>query len=283
MIKYEPETRITAAAALEHPWLAAFHEPEEEELLPQPQAFSRWRDIEEIETIDQFRDAIWEEIQVSLNTLNCKLHLNSFTWQNYRTQARSLADHSMSPVVSLHHPVPSVTEPIPEEVESEESNDESTDGSSLSSLPSAPPPETPRPMAVTPTHEIAATMPRPRKISQHPDPFATFSRRSSAIFGVGHSPHPSTANNNISSTHFPTLDDGDELTPSTVQVRSRLPSTIDGNQYRHLRTLSTVSIHESAARPGGLAAIAPIGKFVGAKAGGADAPPSTPPTELQHD
>jgi mitogen-activated protein kinase 7 len=64
MIKYEPEARITAAVAMEHPWLAAFHDPEEEELLPQPQVFSRWHDIEKLETVEQFRDAIWDEIQV---------------------------------------------------------------------------------------------------------------------------------------------------------------------------------------------------------------------------
>jgi mitogen-activated protein kinase 7 len=186
----------------------------------------------------------------------------------------------MSPAVSLRHPVPSVTEPIAEEEEEpEEANYESnTDESSLGSLPSAPPPETPRAVALTPTNEIPGAVPRPRKNSQHPDPYGTFSRRSSAIFGGAHSPHASI-NNTL--THFPILDDGDDEV--TIPVRSRLSSMIDGSQYRHLRTLSTVSIHESAARPGGLAAIAPIGKFVGAKTGGADAPPSTPPTELQRD
>jgi len=59
---------------------------------------------------------------------------------------------------------------------------------------------------------------------------------------------------------------------------------VDGGQYRHLRTLSTVSIQENGARPGGLAAIAPIGKYVGAaKTAGADAPPSSPPTDLRND
>ena len=64
MIRYEPEARITAAEALEHPWLAAFHDPEEEFLGPQPQIFARWKDIEALETVEQFRDAIWNEIHV---------------------------------------------------------------------------------------------------------------------------------------------------------------------------------------------------------------------------
>lgn len=68
MIQYEPEKRISAAEALDHPWLAAFYDPEEDELLPQPQEFTRWQDIEELETVDEFREAIWEEIQVYWDT-----------------------------------------------------------------------------------------------------------------------------------------------------------------------------------------------------------------------
>lgn len=64
MICYEPEARITAAQALEHPWLAAFYDPEEELYGMQPQDFTRWREIEALETVGQFRDAIWTEIQV---------------------------------------------------------------------------------------------------------------------------------------------------------------------------------------------------------------------------
>ncbi|CAG8696704.1 7856_t:CDS:2, partial [Acaulospora colombiana] len=102
MIRYKPEARITAAKALEHPWLAAFYDPEEEEWGTKPQLFTRWREIESLNTVEEFREAIWEEIQ------------------EYRTQARSLAEHSMSPVASLRPPVPTVREPIPEEPEPDE-------------------------------------------------------------------------------------------------------------------------------------------------------------------
>jgi len=66
MIQYEPEKRITAAQALEHEWLAAFHDPEDDYMTPQPHSFTRWRDIESLETVEQFRDAIWDEITVRL-------------------------------------------------------------------------------------------------------------------------------------------------------------------------------------------------------------------------
>lgn len=132
----------------------------------------------------------------------------------------------------------------------------------------------------------SATIPRPRRISHQADPYATFSRRSSAIF-ASHSPIApmSGITSGSSFAQFPVLEGADDLTPSVpVHVRSRVPSMADGGTYRHLRTLSTVSIHETGARPGGLAAIAPIGKYVGAaKTAGADAPPSTPPHQLRHD
>ncbi|PVG04896.1 putative mitogen-activated protein kinase MpkA [Serendipita vermifera] len=288
MIRYKPEARITAAKALEHPWLAAFYDPEEEEWGPKSHLFTRWKEIESLNTVEEFRNAIWEEIQ------------------EYRAQARSLADHSMSPVTSLRPPVPTVREPIPEEPEP----DESTESNEPPITPEPPeqspeeplilqkePSPVPSPQvtrsAILPStidDSVSVPIPRPRKISQHPDPYATFSRRSSAIFGnPSHSPAASTVNltpsRQPSFAHFPVLDDGDEPTPSVaVPVRSRLPSMVDGGQYRHLRTLSTVSIQENAGRPGGLAAIALIGKYVGAaKTAGADAPPSSPPAELRHD
>jgi hypothetical protein len=209
-------------------------------------------------------------------------------------------------VASLRPPVPTVREPIPEEPEPDESLESNeppiTPGDpepfpQETQIPKRDPsPHIPSPQitrsAILPStiDESSVPIPRPRKVSQQPDPYATFSRRSSAIFGgPSHSPAASTVNLTPSRVpsfaHFPVLDDGDEPTPSVaVPVRSRLPSMVDGGHYRHLRTLSTVSIQENAGRPGGLAAIAPIGKYVGAaKTAGADAPPSSPPTELRHD
>ncbi|KIM34236.1 hypothetical protein M408DRAFT_325692 [Serendipita vermifera MAFF 305830] len=276
MVQYEPEARVTAAQALEHPWLAAFYDPEEELFGIQPQEFTRWKDIEALETVSQFRDAIWTEIQ------------------DYRTQARSLAEHSNSPIAALQHL--SVRESIPEEPEPEEAITEKVPETVSYFSPSKYHPES-RPELPVSTPSVSVILdddaplppavPRPRKVSQHPDPYATFNRRSSAIFAASHSPAVSTVGGTPSNTsslaYFPVIDDGDDITPSAfvIPVRSRLPSMIDGSQYRHLRTLSTVSIHETGARPGGLAAIAPIGKYVGAKTGSADAPPSSPPTQLR--
>ncbi|KAJ2970374.1 hypothetical protein NUW54_g12742 [Trametes sanguinea] len=61
LLKFDPAERITVVDALEHPWLSAYHDVSDE---PEcPTKFERWREIEELETLPQFRDAIWNEIQ----------------------------------------------------------------------------------------------------------------------------------------------------------------------------------------------------------------------------
>ncbi|KIK60367.1 hypothetical protein GYMLUDRAFT_85374 [Collybiopsis luxurians FD-317 M1] len=61
MLSFDPDERITVPEALEHPWLAAYHDVKDEPECTQP--FDKWRYIETLETIDDFRDALWNEIQ----------------------------------------------------------------------------------------------------------------------------------------------------------------------------------------------------------------------------
>jgi hypothetical protein len=154
----------------------------------------------------------------------------------------------------------------------------------------------------------SATLPRPsartRTLSSH-DPF-THARRSS-IFSLNSpssvAPVPvsvglGTASAASSYAQFPSVEEPEDstdrcYTPTSIPVRQRRTSHVDAcdsgtigrrdsaNMHRHLRTLSTVSIYESASRPGGLEAVAPIGKLVGVvKTAGAEGLPSTPPEEL---
>lgn len=61
MLSFDPSGRITVAEALEHPWLSGYHDVNDE---PEcPTKFDRWRDIEKLETIEQFREALWKEIE----------------------------------------------------------------------------------------------------------------------------------------------------------------------------------------------------------------------------
>jgi len=95
MIRYEPEKRITAAQALEHPWLATFYDPADEPG-PRPQVFTRWRDIETLETVEQFRDAIWNEIQVRIRDFK---DLHKMTLDHYRS-----TEHKQDRWLNIRHP-----------------------------------------------------------------------------------------------------------------------------------------------------------------------------------
>ncbi|KAJ7672657.1 kinase-like domain-containing protein [Mycena rosella] len=79
MLTFDPDQRFTVAEALEHPWLSGYHEPEEEpECL---EIFEKWKAIEELKTLDDFREALWNEIQdyrkeirgASTTTTKCSL------------------------------------------------------------------------------------------------------------------------------------------------------------------------------------------------------------------
>ena len=78
MITFDPADRISVAEALKHPWLSTYHNPEDEPDCPE--SFKRWKEIEELETHDDFKSALWDEIQ------------------DYRTEARGLKSVDGSPV-----------------------------------------------------------------------------------------------------------------------------------------------------------------------------------------
>jgi hypothetical protein len=60
MLAFDPKSRITVVEALQHPWLATYHDIEDEPECPIP--FTRWHDIEKLETLEEFREALWDEI-----------------------------------------------------------------------------------------------------------------------------------------------------------------------------------------------------------------------------
>lgn len=78
MITFDPTERISVAEALKHPWLSTYHNPDDEpECLG---SFQRWKEIEELESHDDFKTALWDEIQ------------------DYRREVRGLNSVAGSPV-----------------------------------------------------------------------------------------------------------------------------------------------------------------------------------------
>ncbi|KAH7106039.1 kinase-like protein [Auriculariales sp. MPI-PUGE-AT-0066] len=93
MLNLDPSARPSVAGALEHPWVATYHEPADE---PEaPKSFVKWHEIEKLETIDQYRQAIWDEIH------------------DYRREVRTNAARKKAQAVVAPEATPAVTEITP--------------------------------------------------------------------------------------------------------------------------------------------------------------------------
>jgi len=274
MLCFDPSERTTVPDALEHSWLSAYHDPLDEPDCPEK--FEKWREIEELNTMEEFREALWNEIE------------------DYRREVREI------PALLPTLPSSLVSSPIPGLFKFAPSYLSGTDGDESSDKPStettAQNMETEKAKeaddvlsdivpSVSPDHHR-------RSINTPTDPLVTYARRSSILQP---SRQGSTYNSPMASTHVPTFADGvanaDKSTQGSVAfptqgfvipARSRTGSTVGGEVTRRiLRTLSTVSIHESAERVvGGLAGIAPIGKYITEMNTEADAPPSEVPKDF---
>ncbi|ORY33435.1 kinase-like domain-containing protein [Naematelia encephala] len=60
LLTFDPSARYTVLEALEHPYVAAYHDPADEPTCPE--LFSKWREVESLDTIEELRDAITREI-----------------------------------------------------------------------------------------------------------------------------------------------------------------------------------------------------------------------------
>jgi len=61
LLAFDPIDRVTVPQALEHPWLAQYHDAGDEPDCPLP--YEKWREIENLTTIEEFREALWNEIE----------------------------------------------------------------------------------------------------------------------------------------------------------------------------------------------------------------------------
>ncbi|KAL1686434.1 kinase-like protein, partial [Schizophyllum commune] len=270
MLAFDPSDRISVVDALAHPYLSAYHDVTDEPDCPR--VFDRWREVEELETIDDFREALWNEIE------------------DYRREVRGMPRHDPLSGVPLRRSTSrtesssrSVYEDaeeilVPEVVKEEVAVDESTappspqaavrtvseDTESQQTVtteiveepsPLPAPPQTAPQMseaariaAMDAANLAPGVVARRRTRSATTDPVVSYARRSSIL-----QPRQSS----MYGTQFPAAIEGlpstSELTgiafPSqgyVVPARSRTGSTVGGEPYTRklLRTLSTVSIHE---------------------------------------
>jgi len=296
MLCFDPTNRVTVPQALEHPWLSAYHDPIDEPDCPVK--FDQWREIETLETMEEFREALWNEIEdyrrevrgldlelsaLSGSPLSSSPSKFSTSPENIRLESSSSPSVKFDETIFRSSPVPLEPEkpsveiwPNGEVKESTRGNQRKEADDVLAEIIPSLSPESHRRSITTPT-----------------DPVVTYARRSSIMQP---SRQGSTYNSPIVGSHVPAfVGDGtanaDKLGQNTmafptqgyvIPARSRTGSTTGGEVTRRLlRTLSTVSIHESVeGLPGGLAGIAPIGKFITEVNTEADAPPSEVPKDF---
>ena len=275
LLVFDPSARISVQQALEHPWLSSYHDVSDEPSCSE--VFERWREIEKLETLDEFRDAIWNEIQ------------------DYRKEVRSVyfdAQESIDRSPSTRRQLREPPSPLPEESELESPIDikpteevvsvkdspEALVGAREVASPECIPELPPAEVNAFPTPPPSSTRPeRSSERSQVADPVVAYVRRSSFMQPSRASSMYSTYTGRTrhSSIVQPPVHEqsstGEESTiafPSAqefvVPARSRTASSYGDTMSRKLlRTLSTVSIYESGeGLAGGLADIAPIGKYI---------------------
>ncbi|KAF9269016.1 Pkinase-domain-containing protein [Marasmius fiardii PR-910] len=299
MLSFDPDERITVPRALEHPWLSAYHDIVDE---PEcPHKFEKWREIEELETLDDFRQALWNEIQDYRQEVRGVNDLSGMPIRRVSgsrggsgdtesiTRTRSTSGKRES--VLYQEPEVIVEDPVQE---SECAIVEEPEETMFTSKPDdnlAPPRiSEPERRPLTPTDPVVSYARRssilqPRQGStSYTTPFPSTSHHVSSYSegGVGlggASGDLGTRTGSVGTIAFPSRGEG-----YIVPARSRTGSTVGGEvaTRRLLRTLSTVSIYESGeGLAGGLADIAPIGKYiVDRQTTGADAPPSEMPREF---
>lgn len=265
LVTFDPSQRLTSPQALEHPWLASYHDEDDEPSCPR--AFDRWETLEDLETLEQFRDALVKEIE------ECRMEVRAAAHDDL-TDAGSIR----SPNV-IHEEIPEVEETAEEEAEDDRLMPMPTPSSVIHSR--------------SPTMDRRHTSPEAiRKDSRGPadgtlsptdptsaggtaiaDPMLAYARRSSMFLpsrtSSTYSVHRVPSSSDVgmgSSIAFPTSQAPEYIVP----MRSRAGSsfghhgvTASEDRRRLLRTLSTVSIHETGeGHAGGLADIAPIGKYI---------------------
>lgn len=267
MIAFDPSTRISVPDALSHPWLAAYHEESDEPDCPTK--FERWRDIEKLETLDEFRDALWKEIE------------------DYRMEVRGLKPETVGcPGVAEKIQIqssPSVSPVKPMRSPTTERVNKFLDGS----LPRVSSPiqerdhvDTLAPPTITASGIFHTAEPT--------DPVVTYARRSSTIPSARQSTSPmaSTVQHPLPAAADTSTCNGIEFPCGetyVVPARSRAASATGGDitARKLLRTLSTVSIHESTeGLSWDLAGVARIRRYITDRESEAGAPTSEMPLEF---
>lgn len=270
MLSFDSTTRISVAQALAHPWLAAYHDVNDEPACPQK--FDRWRDIEALQTVEELRVALWDEIigfRREVRAVGAEANEQPSSLPS-ETSLRSLSAASEAPLSPQREDLSPVN--------------------ARSSRPS---------VSNSPVNERRTSMDeRARPRTRTRDPVVSYARRTSTYSARDSAVLAEPDGLPATITRSPTIMGEDAGLPPTglgvnafpfpssgppegyiVPARQRTTSAAAGPTgagSRLLRTLSTVSIHETV--DAGIAA--EVARLNRAKETAADAPPSEMPKEF---
>ncbi|KAH9169842.1 kinase-like protein [Lactarius sanguifluus] len=269
MLSFDPTSRVTVTQALAHPWLAAYHDANDEPSCPEK--FDRWREIEELETIEQFRAALWAEMN------------------DFRREVRAVgaeADEQPSalpsemPTRSMSTPSEAPVSPQKENSSQEvtRSRRQSTSGSPLKERRDSTDGRA-RPRARDPVvsysrrTSIYSARDRDSIVFGEQDGLPVTMTRTSS-FAAEDAGLPPTGPG-VNAFPFPSIGPPEGyVVPARQRTASMGGPGVVGS--RLLRTLSTVSIHETV----DVGAAAEVARLLRAKETAADAPPSEMPKEI---
>jgi serine/threonine protein kinase len=270
MLSFDSTTRISVSQALAHPWLAAYHDVNDEPACPQK--FDRWRDIEALQTVEELRTALWDEIN------------------DFRREVRAVGAEADEQPSSLPSEMPLRSLSAPSEAPLSPQSEDLSPVVVKSRQPSA---------SNSPLNERRTSMDeraRPRMRAR--DPVVSYARRTSTIsthdrdsavlaepeglpVAITHTPPPMGEDaglppSGVNAFPFPSTGPPEGYVVPARQRTTSAAAGPTGAGSRLLRTLSTVSIHESV--DAGIAA--EVARLNRAKETGADAPPSEMPKEI---
>ncbi|CAE6388886.1 unnamed protein product [Rhizoctonia solani] len=287
MVTFDPAKRLTVLEALKHPYLEAYHDEDDE---PECESkYEHWKEIEKLETIDQFRTAIWNEVEEFRREVRemvvepepeVKLNGIAATSEKVDETKATTPVVAESPIVIKEggpsEPVDKLT-PVDEDVPNGTIPFPSSGRASPSPAAGSVP------------------LPRQRPVSartkSNVDPYEAYARRSSVLASpqalTGNLPPGVVDSKDAQSAGGEPQATASYIVPARSRAGSAADSTISSGGFSGhgtfprtiLRTLSTLSVNDSGAA--GAAAVA-LGRIKGDKEDitAADAPPSSIPVEF---
>ncbi|VDC00936.1 unnamed protein product [Peniophora sp. CBMAI 1063] len=311
LLAFDPAARLTVEQAIAHPWLAAYHDVNDEPTCLQP--FDRWREIEQLETLEDFRAALWEEIEDYRREVRA-IALEQDEHPGPLRSPSNMGSASHSPTYSRVSPSQAPASQLPPTPEAHIGSHLTAQGPSTSSS-ITPHASNIVSFPTTAEHspekhgdeldgELPPAIARLRaghgRYASVADPLMSYARRAS-IFSVpenlryrvpqaqvqetGTPPSGLPPQGTDAAYPFPSMNAGSGY---VLPARSRTASVIDMPR-RLLRTLSTVSIYEpidvavlaaGAGAPGQEGGVADMARAIRAKETDADEPASAIPGEI---